>query len=137
MKYKIIKNGVDDYTLKYKDKEIKFKSKVGLVSELQEVNKKARLQMIKELAEQGMTIKDLIIETEKDGKTIMDHSNKDFLEEGYIQTMQGEVFLKVIEETLKVDYNQLIQDIGLTTEDEITKFSEEIGSAITGGTPRG
>ncbi|MBQ1793677.1 MAG: hypothetical protein II006_03385 [Peptostreptococcaceae bacterium] len=137
MKYKIIKNGVDDYTLKYKDKEIKFKSKVGLVSELQEVNKKARLQMIKELAEQGMTVKDLIIETTKDGKTIMDHSNKDFLEEGYIQTMQGEIFLKVIEDALGVDYNQLIQEIGLTTEDEITKFSEEIGSAITGGTPRG
>lgn len=137
MKYKITKNGVDDYTLKYKDKEINFKSKVGIVSELQEVNKKARLQMVKELAEQGMTVKDLIIETKVNGKTIMDHSNKDFLEEGYIQTMQGEVFLKVIEETLKVDYNQLIQDIGLTTEDEITKFSEEIGSAITGGTPRG
>lgn len=137
MKYKIIKNGVDDYTLKYKDKEIKFKSKVGLVSELQEVNKKARLQMIKELAEQGMTVKDLIIETKVDGKTIMDHSNKDFLEEGYIQTMQGEIFLKVIEDALGVDYNQLIQEIGLTTEDEITKFSEEIGSAITGGTPRG
>lgn len=137
MKYKVIKNGVDDYTLKYKDKEIKFKSKVGLVSELQEVNKKARLQMIKELAEQGMTVKDLIIETTKDGKTIMDHSNKDFLEEGYIQTMQGEIFLKVIEDALGVDYNQLIQEIGLTTEDEITKFSEEIGSAITGGTPRG
>ena len=137
MKYKVIKNGVDDYTLKYKDKEIMFKSKVGLVSELQEVNKKARLQMIKELAEQGMTVKDLIIETTKDGKTIMDHSNKDFLEEGYIQTMQGEIFLKVIEDALGVDYNQLIQEIGLTTEDEITKFSEEIGSAITGGTPRG
>lgn len=137
MKYKIVKNGIDDYTLSYKDKEIKFKPKVGLVSELQEVNKKARLQMVKELKEQGMTIKDLIVEVKEGNKTIMDHSDKDFLEEGYITTMQGELFLKAIEEMLKVDYNQLINDIGLTTEEEINKFSEEIGSAITGGTPRG
>ena len=136
MKYKITKEGVDNYILSYKDQKIRFKSKVGIVSELQEVNKKARLQMIKELAEQGMTVKDLIIETKVGDKTIMDHSNKDFLEEGYITTMQGEVFLKAIEDTLGVDYNQLMNDIGLTTEDEITKFSEEIGSAITGATPR-
>ena len=41
-KYEFIKNGLDDYTLKYKDKEIQFCSKVEFIKELQEVQKNVR-----------------------------------------------------------------------------------------------
>ena len=96
-KYEIIKNGLDDYTLKYKDQEIHFRSNVSIVSELQDVTRRARLKMVQDLAKDGMTIKDLVVETEKDGKTILDHSNKDFIEESYVKQEQASVFQNVIE----------------------------------------
>ena len=49
-KYEFIKNGVDDYTLKYKDKEINFNSNVNIVNNLQDSLSKARMIMIKDLA---------------------------------------------------------------------------------------
>ena len=63
MKYEIIKNGQDDYTLKYKDKEIKFHSDVELVTKLQSVNEYAKEEMVLSLAERNKTINDLIKKT--------------------------------------------------------------------------
>lgn len=134
MKYEIIKEGLDDYILKYKDKKIRFKSTVNIVNRLQETTKKARMQMVMDLAKEGKTIKDLIVETEVNGKTIQDHSNKDFIEEGYLQQAQAEVFNEVIKEMLGVPLEELVIDIGLN-EKEIEKFGEDIGKCIV-GTPR-
>ena len=134
MKYEIIKEGLDDYILKYKDKKIRFKSTVNIVNRLQETTKKARMQMVMDLAKEGKTIKDLIIETEVNGKTIQDHSNKDFIEEGYIQQVQAEAFNNIIKEMLGMSLEELVIDIGLN-EKEIEKFGEDIGKCIV-GTPR-
>lgn len=134
-KYEIIKNGLDDYTLKYKDKEISFNSTVDIVSKLQDSTKKARMRMVMDLAKEGKTIKDLIVETTKDGKTIEDHSNKDFIEEGYIQQAQTEVFNEIIHEMLGVSLENLVMDIGLN-EKEVEEFGVELGKCIV-GTPRG
>ena len=134
MKYEIIKEGLDDYILKYKDKKIRFKSTVNIVNRLQETTKKARMQMVMDLAKEGKTIKDLIIETEKDGKIIQDHSNKDFIEEGYLQQVQSEVFNEAAKEMLGMSLEELVMDIGLN-EKEIEKFGEDIGKCIV-GTPR-
>ena len=134
MKYEIIKEGLDDYILKYKDKKIRFKSTVNIVNRLQETTKKARMQMVMDLAKEGKTIKDLIIETEVNGKIIQDHSNKDFIEEGYIQQVQAEVFNNIIKEMLGMSLEELVMDIGLN-EKEIEKFGEDIGKCIV-GTPR-
>lgn len=134
-KYEIKKNGLDDYTLKYKDKEINFHSTVDLVNRLQESTKKARMKMVTDLAKEGMTIKDLIVETEKDGKVIMDHSNKDFIEDGYLKETQEKVFDEVAKEMLGVSLTELILDIGLT-EEEVADFGYELGQCMI-GTPRG
>lgn len=134
MKYKIIKDGLDNYVLKYKDKEINFKSSVDIVSKLQETTKKARMRMVMDLAKEGKTIKDLIIETEKDGKIIQDHSNKDFIEEGYLQQEQAEVFNEVVKDMLGVSLEELVIDMGLN-EKEVEDFGVELGKCIV-GTPR-
>lgn len=134
-KYEIIKNGLDDYTLKYKDQEIHFRSNVSIVSELQDVTRRARLKMVQDLAKDGMTIKDLVVETEKDGKTILDHSNKDFIEESYVKQEQASVFQNVIEKMLGCPLENLVLDMGLN-EKEVEEFGAELGKCIV-GTPRG
>ena len=134
-KYEIIKDGLDNYILKYKDKEISFKSSVGIVNKLQESIKKARMNLVMDLAKEGKTIKDLIVETEKDGKTIQDHSNKDFIEEGYIQQAQTEAFNEVVKEMLGSSLEELIIDMGLN-ENEVEEFGVDIGKCMV-GTPRG
>lgn len=134
-KYEIIKDGLDNYILKYKDKEINFKSSVGIVNKLQESIKKARMNLVMDLAKEGKTIKDLIVETEKDGKTIQDHSNKDFIEEGYIQQAQTEAFNEVVKEMLGSSLEELIIDMGLN-ENEVEEFGVDIGKCMV-GTPRG
>ena len=70
-KYEIIKDGLDNYILKYKDKEIQFNSTVNLVSKLQDITRQARMRMITDLAKEGKTIKDLIVETEENGKGVV------------------------------------------------------------------
>jgi len=134
MKYKIIKEGLDNYILKYKDQEIRFKSSVDIVSKLQETTKRARMNLVMDLAKEGKTIKDLIVETEKDGKIIQDHSNKDFIEEGYLQQAQTETFNEVIKEMLGVSLEELVMDMGLN-EKEVEEFGVELGKCIV-GTPR-
>ncbi len=134
-KYEIIKNGLDDYTLKYKDKEINFKSTVELVNKLQDITKKARMQMVMDLSKEGKTIKDLVVETKVDGKIILDHSNKDFIEEGYIQQAQEQIFNEVIEKMLGVSLEKLIIDMELN-ENEVEEFGKELGECLV-GTPRG
>lgn len=134
MKYEIIKDGLDNYVLKYKDKEINFKSSVNIVNKLQETTKNARMRMVMDLAKEGKTIKDLIVETKVDGKTIQDHSNKDFIEEGYLQEEQAKVFNEIVKEMLGYTLEELVIDIGLN-EKEVESFGEELGKCIV-GTPR-
>ena len=133
-KYEIIKNGIDDYTLKYKDKEINFKSKVKIVEKMQEVNKTARVNMMLDLAEKGKSIKDLVKEQKKDGKTYYDNSLKEEIEKIYIEEETGKVFMKEIEEMLGIGLQELINEIGLD-EKEITDFSTELGQAMIGNFP--
>ena len=47
--YEIIKNGTDDYTLKYKDKEINFHTDLSIMKDMQGIAKRARIKMITEL----------------------------------------------------------------------------------------
>lgn len=131
-KYEIIKNGKDDYTLKYKDQEINFKSTINIVSKLQEVNKKARLKLILDLEEQGKTIKDLTKEQKLDGKTFYDNSSKLELEKIYIEEEQAKVFQDVIEEMLGKDLMTLLSDMDITDEKEVEEFSKEIGEIMAG-----
>lgn len=130
-KYEFIKNGIDDYTLKYKDKEINFKSNVDVVNRLQDTVATGRMKMIKDLAKEGLSLKDLTIETKKDGKTYYDNTNKVELENTYIQQEQGRVFMEIVKEVLGMDITELFLDIELDTE-ETEEFAREFGEILTG-----
>lgn len=131
-KYEIIKNGLDDYTLKYKDQEINFKSNVEIVTKLQDTIKTARLKMIVDLTKAGISLSELTKETKKDGKTYYDNTNKEELENTYIQQEQVEILQNSVKELLHKDMEELVNEIGLDTIDEIKEFTESVGKAITG-----
>lgn len=136
-KYEFIKNGMDDYTLKYKDKEIQFCSKVEFIKELQEVQKNARLKMISDLAKEGMSVQDLIIKKTEGAKTIEDHSNKDYVEQGYIQQEQVKVIDNICKKMFNMDASTLILELGFTDEKEVEEFYTEFGDILAGSLPRG
>lgn len=136
-KYEFIKNGIDDYTLKYKDKEIRFNSKVEFIKDLQEVQKNARNKMVADLIKQGMSVQDLIIKRVEGAKTIEDHSNKDYIEQGYIQEEQARVLDNICKKLFNMDVSALILDIGFTDEKDIEGFYKEFGDILAGSVPRG
>lgn len=135
MKYQIIKNGIDDYTLQYKDKMFNYKPDIELMKNLQEAPKVARIKMLKDLAKEGMSLKQFVVEEKKDGKTYFDNTNKNELENTYI----GDAMLKVIDDTCKKIFNltfaELMADIGLNTQAEQEQFSGELGASLMGKTP--
>lgn len=134
-KYEFIQRGKDDYILKYKDKEIEFNSSVDIVKKMQEAIKNARLQMLMDLGRNHMTVKDLIKEEKKDGKTYFDNSNKDELEQIYLQDEQSKVFMEVVETMFKQKLEVLLADMDLTETKEIEDFSSELGKIIVGQFP--
>ena len=133
-KYELIKTSKDNYTLKYKDKEYSFKTDLNLIKDMQGINKIARINMIKDLSKDGLSMNSLTIEEHKNGKTYLDNSNKAELEEIYLgeamSNFLDDLCLKMFEKT----YTDLILDMELK-EDEIEKFSTEFLSALTGQTP--
>lgn len=131
-KYEFIKNGVDDYTLKFKDKEIKFNSNVDIVTRLQNTVASAKIKMVKDLSKEGLSIKDLTIEKKENGKTYYDNTNKIEIEKTYTEQEQSKVFMEVIEELFGMNIQQLFVEIGLEEEKEAEEFSEELGKIITG-----
>lgn len=134
-KYEFIQRGKDDYILKYKDKEIEFNSSVDIVKKMQEALKSARLKMIFDLGRNNMTIKDLVKEEKKEGKTYFDNSNKDELEQIYLQDEQSKVFLEVTKKMFGIELEQLLIDMDLTETKEIEEFSTELGKIIVGQFP--
>ena len=134
-KFEFIKNSADDYTLKYKDKEINFKSDVNVVNRLQNTTATARMKMIQDLSKQGISIKDLTIETKENGKTYYDNTNKIELENIYIQQEQAQVFMDIIEEKFGIGITELFIDIGLTDEKESEEFSKQFGEILVGNFP--
>ena len=135
MKYEFIKNGKDDYTLKYKDKQINFKSTVNIAKRLQEAIEKGKNKLIFDLAKQKMTVKDLAIEYKKDGKTYVDNSNFEALEQNYINKAETDIFIEIIEELFNMQYTDLILDIGINTEEEMKKFGVDLGNILNGNFP--
>ena len=135
MKYKITKNGIDDYTLEYKDKKINFKSDVEIMTELQAVNEIAKQRMIIDLAKQGITMNELVKEVKKDGKTYFDNSNKDEMIKTYTKIIANELFNKAVEKMLGMSLSKLSFEIGIETKEEAEKLSGELGEILVGRFP--
>ena len=138
MKWTIRKEGIDNYFLEYKDKILPFHSNVGMVNDLQGAIKKARLKLIKDLASEGKTIDSLTIkETTEDGKVLYNSSNRNYIEETYIQEEYQRALEKIIQDSFGMNYLDLLNDIGIETEEESKDFFGEIGQCLIGRTPRG
>ena len=135
MKYKFTCEN-DDITLKYKDKEFTFKRDVKLISQLQGLVMEARQRMIEDYAEKGKSIKNLTIETKKDGKTYYDNSNKNELEKIYQEKITLEFYNNKCIELFKMDLPTLMQDIELVTEEEGSKFANDFLTYLSGNIPR-
>lgn len=125
----------DVVSLKYKDKEFTFKTNVKLISEMQGLVMEARKRMIQEFAKTGQSIKDLTIETKENGKTYYDNTNKVELEKIYQEELTIEFFNNKCEELFGMDLAGLMLDIGLETEDEGSKFSNDLISYMSGNIP--
>ena len=137
MKWTIRKEGIDNYFLEYKDKMLPFHSNVGMVNELQGAIKKARLRLIKELKDQGMSLSDLTTKKEENGKVIYDTSDRQYIEEVYINEEYQKALEKIIQDSFGMNYLDLLNDIGIETEEESKDFFGEIGQCLIGRTPRG
>jgi hypothetical protein len=129
--YKIEYVDEDKRILKYKDKELEFTKDVELASKFQELPKRTKTRMIVDLAKQGISVNDLVIKTQKDGKTTEDHSNEDAIYKMY----QGEEILKILDEICTKYFNmtlvELIKDMELTKDQEF-KFGEDLIKALAG-----
>lgn len=133
-KYEIIKNATDDYVLKYKDKEFNFHTDLTMKKKMQGVYKTAKIKMLKDLASEGMSLKQFTIEEKRDGKTYSDNTNKAELEKAYIDNEIAEVFNQICIDNFNNDLNDLITDIGLE-DSEIETFSQELAMALNGNFP--
>lgn len=136
MKYEFIKVDEDTSKLKYKDKEFEIKRNVKLVSEMQELIKKARLNMIMDLSKQGISIDSLTIEKKENGKTYYDNSNRLAIEKIYQEQATLEYFNNLIEHITNMTLEALLEDIGLSTEKEGEQFSQKLMECLSGSIPR-
>lgn len=129
--YKIEYVDDDKRILKYKEKELEFTKDVELASKFQELPKRTKTRMIVDLAKQGISVNDLVIKTQKDGKTIEDHSNEDAIYKMY----QSEEMLKILDEICTKYFNmtvvELIKNMELTQEQEL-KFGSDLMEALIG-----
>lgn len=135
MKYKF---SIEDDIVKlaYKEKEFTLKVNVKLISEMQSLIMEARKRMLIDVSKTGQSIKDLTIETKKDGKTYYDNSNKEELERIYQEEVMIEFFNNKCIEYFNMDLATLMTDIGLSTEDEGAKFSNDLITYMSGNIPR-
>ncbi len=134
-KYEITKKGIDNYILKYKDKEFSFHTDITMKSKMQGVYKTAKIKMLKDLASEGVSLKKFTIEEKKDGKTYFDNTNKAELEKTYIDEEMANVFNEICKSQFDMDLADLITDVGLEDDKEIEKFSKELAQALNGNFP--
>lgn len=134
-KYEIAKKGIDNYILKYKDKEFNFHTDITMKSKMQGVYKTAKIKMLKDLASEGVSLKQFTIEEKKDGKTYFDNTNKAELEKAYIDEEMANVFNEICKSQFDMDLADLITDVGLEDDKEIERFSKELAQALNGNFP--
>lgn len=133
MKYKFEKIDNDTTRLSYKEKEFKIKRDVELTKKIQGIYMKARTKMMVDLAKEGITKKDLVIERKENGKTYYDNSNITEIEQNYIQMASLDLYNEICKSSTDMAIDELMEDIGLN-ENEAEKFGNEFSLAIQGKT---
>ena len=137
-KYEFTKVSTDNYILKYKDKSFEFKTDISLANQMQGIYMNARVKMIKDLAKDGLSIKDLSIETKRDGKIYVDNTNRIELENAYNEEAMAKFFDDLCKSRFGLTLAELLIDIGIVEDTKaVGDFSAELTSALTGTTPSG
>jgi hypothetical protein len=134
-KYEFYKIDENTIGFKYKDKDFSFMVNVKLQKELQSLIAESRIKLLKDLSSRGESINDYVIVSKKDGKTYYDNSNKAELEKYYQEKATLEYFDNFCTLNFGMDMTSLMEDIGLTTEEEGSEFAKDISAAITGKIP--
>lgn len=129
--YEFIEVDKDTTKLKYKDKEFLIKRDVGLLKDLQSINVRAKRRMVMELAKEGLTTKDLVIEKNINGKKIMDNSNLTEMENSYVQQESLNVFDNLVNKFCGMSIAELIMDIGILDEKQSEEFGNKLINAFT------
>ena len=129
--YEFIEVDKDTTKLKYKDKEFLIKRDVGLLKDFQSINVKAKRRMVMELAKEGLTTKDLVIEKNINGKKIMDNSNLTEMENSYVQQESLNVFDNLVNKFCGMSIAELIMDIGILDEKQSEEFGNKLIYAFT------
>ena len=133
MKYKFERIDNDTTRLSYKEKEFTIKRDVELTKKIQGIYMKARTKMMVDLAKEGITKKDLVIERKENGKTYYDNSNITEIEQNYIQMASLDLYNEICKSSTDMTIDELMEDIGLN-ESEAEKFGNEFSLAIQGKT---
>lgn len=133
MKYKFERIDNDTTRLSYKEKEFTIKRDVELTKKIQGIYMKARTKMMVDLAKEGITKKDLVIERKENGKTYYDNSNITEIEQNYIQMASLDLYNEICKSSTDMAIDELMEDIGLN-ENEAEKFGNEFSLAIQGKT---
>ena len=129
--YEFIEVDKDTTKLKYKDKEFLIKRDVGLLKDLQSINVKAKRRMVMELAKEGLTTKDLVIEKDINGKKIMDNSNLTEMEDSYVRQESLNAFDNLVNKFCGMSIAELIMDIGILDEKQSEEFGNKLINAFT------
>lgn len=140
MKYEFIEKGLDEYELHYVNKDGKevikpFKRTVELAHKLASADKDARMELFTYLTSIGKTKDDFIIKKEQDGKIIYDETNYREFESSFLQTKALEIAIKLYENLFKMEFTDLIIDMGLTEKDTEAwgNFNTELHDLIVNG----
>jgi hypothetical protein len=105
---------------------------------MQGVYKTARVKMIKDLAKDGMKLDDLIIKTKKDGKTYEDHSNREAMENIYVEKAMADFYDSICKRNFDMTLAELLIDVDILGDSKETeRFSAELTAALTGTIPSG
>lgn len=131
MKYKFEKIDSDTTKLSYKEKEFEIKRDVDLTSKLQGLYMKARTKMMVDLAKEGLTKKDLVIERKENGKKYYDNTNVTEIENSYIQMASLDLYNDISKKYTGMDLQDLMTDIGLS-EDDAEEFGLGFSKALQG-----
>ena len=143
MNYEFIKNGLDDYTLKYTDKdnkpvEIPFKRTIEMATKVQAITSNARIKMFKELTKRGMTKDDLIIRRD-DGKGHITYDETNYIEfeKKYLEEETALTMNEIMEECFKMNIIDLFTSMGINlnsndpiTVKKVSMFSNKFGMII-------
>ncbi len=140
MKYEFKEIGLDEYELHYTNKDkkevvIPFKRTVELAHKLASADKDARMELFTYLTSIGKTKNDFIIKKEVDGKIIYDETNYREFESGFLQNKALEIAIKLYEDLFKMDFADLVLDMGLNENDAEawSNFNLELHDVIVNG----